>query len=89
MIPAPPLIIQNRGRFDPKQNHRLPFCNDGPVKPLIYICPMTGRRVQAMAPKDLIGPNTTHIPLFCPLCNRMHLVALDELISPENRDTDE
>jgi hypothetical protein len=57
----------------------------------IFTCPMTGQEVRATAPDDLIGPDTTIVPLECPICRRPHLVRVDTIereARPNGSDTD-
>jgi hypothetical protein len=35
------------------------------MRPLLYRCPRTGVNVQALVAKEVIGTNTTLIPLDC------------------------
>jgi hypothetical protein len=54
------------------------------MRPLVYICPATGLNVQAMLDQDLIGPDTMHVPLDCPVCNGTHMINLAECKNPDD-----
>jgi hypothetical protein len=44
------------------------------MPPLIFECPISGQKVQAFVAEDMIGTDTTRVPIDCPLCRRPHLI---------------
>jgi hypothetical protein len=44
------------------------------MRPILFQCPVTGFRVQALIPESEINPDTVCVPLDCPICNRPHLI---------------
>lgn len=44
------------------------------MRALIYKCPVSGLDIQGVVPEDMIGPNTAHVPVYCPICKRPHLI---------------
>jgi hypothetical protein len=70
--------------FDLYQDSFIRIEVDYGMRPLVYRCPSTGRKVQALVADGVIGPDTVLVPLDCPMCNRPHLVDLAECTPPDD-----
>jgi len=44
------------------------------MKPIIYTCPMTGHKVEALVDETMIDPKVSGVAVDCPICQRPHLV---------------
>lgn len=42
--------------------------------PFVFHCPITGRDVQGVMDDDLVCPETISVPVYCPICDRPHLI---------------
>jgi len=43
------------------------------MRPFLYRCPVTGLKIQGIAPDDEVERDMT-IPVNCPACGRIHFV---------------
>jgi len=49
------------------------------MRPVMYSCPVTGRRVQSLVDESDIIKWKRTLLLDCPICNRQHIVSVEDI----------
>ena len=49
------------------------------MRPVMYSCPVTGRRVQSLVDESDIIKWKRTLLLDCPICNRSHIVSVEDI----------
>ena len=63
-----------RGLIDTGQSADSADSVVGTMRPFIYRCPNTGRRIQALAAEEITDDEDMYEPVTCVMCQQVHLV---------------